>query len=201
MTASNHDPEVDALDSWGPRTDVLIIPGRALFVGKEHTAIASALRGSGFRVRLQKQGPRVAFSSDLEHFLAPIVIFSSAALASGAGDLMADAVRALVQKYRREWRPAKSPPVRLSLRVGRRFANGAVDWFEAAGPADSVLSGFRAWERGTRRAETDRAAGARLRSKRVHTPLPRVDKRLPPASERKSPKPLARGSRSRRKPR
>lgn len=66
----------------------------------------------------------------------PVLQFTQDALASGAGDLLASAIRGLFGRR-------SVSDGTLHVRFGREDSDGNVEWFEADGPGDNVLDAAR----------------------------------------------------------
>jgi hypothetical protein len=104
-------------------------------------ALAKRLRESGLEVEFADAKEQRAYlelrAADL---ILPILVFTSQALASGAGDLLAGAVREMFGKTRGSSRG------RLVLQVGREDTpSGQTLWFKGSGSQDDVLKAFKLW--------------------------------------------------------
>lgn len=142
------------------------------------------LERAGFRVKTpERTQGALHFNAEEELIFATILLFTTTALATGVGTLLAMAIDAIVKKHleshfgpdegkranalirrmredrrlsateRRKSIAAVHATVRdshglrphLFLRIGQQERDGAKRWFEADGPPEEVLRGFRRW--------------------------------------------------------
>jgi hypothetical protein len=127
--------------SWPENADVLILPGLGLDSSSNHypeettRPVVDRLE-SRFDVRFATGSRPAALYSPWE-ILMPIIAFTVEALANGAGDLFADAIRSqFPQGLRRSQR--------MIIKAGRvDTAKGTVRWFEGEGPPDKLVAAMK----------------------------------------------------------
>jgi len=106
-------------------------------VPSETTDIVKLLREAGLRVEHSVPSDRrVQVGRWSADFLLPILMFAQQALANGAGNLLADAIRQRLHTM--------LPGQRLHVRVAKvRTDDMDADWFEGDGPAEDVIEAMR----------------------------------------------------------
>jgi hypothetical protein len=98
------------------------------------------LRAKGLQIRRSHQVKGwIAFSTDFDLIYMTILLFTTSALANGAGSVLAEAIRQRVARRRTRRKRI------VLLEVGARDERGRETWFRGTGEAQDVLSQFDAW--------------------------------------------------------
>jgi hypothetical protein len=132
------------LDRWPDEVDAIVLPGipgvEAPFAKEdlypsESIELIKILRESGLRVQYldpRRQRAEVAYRGYAD-YITPILIFTQDALANGAGDLLAAAIRERTSSFRSSERKAR-------MKVGKvESPDLTVKWLEWDGPADEAI--------------------------------------------------------------
>jgi hypothetical protein len=140
----------ELLKSWPSGLDVVVLPGfprgadpPGLPEGESPYPDTTAdflklLRERGLSVDYaQPHEKRAVVAQWSDDFIAPVLAFTAQALASGAGELLADIVRNRIDSLR-------LTTTKLRVKVGRHDEKtGETFWFDGEGPADQVLEAMK----------------------------------------------------------
>jgi len=132
------------LNKWPDGADAIVLPGipgveppsaKEDIYPSETIDLMKILREGGLRVEYldpERERAEVAYRGYAD-YITPVLIFTQDALANGAGDLLAAAIRERASSFRRSERKAR-------MKVGKiKSPNLTVKWLDWEGPADEAV--------------------------------------------------------------
>jgi hypothetical protein len=132
------------LNRWPDAADVIVLPGipgveppsaKEDIYPSDAIDLMKILREGGLRVEYlnpERERAEVAYRGYAD-YITPVLIFTQDALANGAGDLLAAAIRERASSFRRSDRKAR-------MKVGKiESPDLTVKWLDWEGPADEAI--------------------------------------------------------------